>query len=215
MSMAIDPEKQVKLQRGTATLVKGIYPSSSSAYDPSFKGNAFDPAKARALLAEAGQSDLAFVLTSSDQTFYTTAAQGIQQDLQAIGVKMDIDVQSAASALEIIRKGKAQAYLTGWIQTVQDPGDIVGNIHSSSGASNYGKINIPRVDQLVDSAAAETDQARRLQAYHQLEQILIVDNAVQVPLFEPMQTFLLSSRLKNFVFEPSTGPWVDRMWIQS
>jgi NAD(P)-dependent dehydrogenase (short-subunit alcohol dehydrogenase family) len=72
-----------------------------------------------------------------------------------------------------------------------------------------------QVDRLVEQAASETDPAKRVQTYRQLEQILIDQQAVQVPLFEPTQTFLLSKRLKNFVFEPSTGPWVDRMWLDA
>jgi ABC-type transport system substrate-binding protein len=210
--MAIDTEKQVKLQRGTASLVHGIFPSSSAAFDPAFKGYAYDPARAKALL---GSTDLSFEITTSDQSFYTTAAEGIQQDLRAIGVNVEIDVKPAAAALEKIQKGDAPAFLTGWIQTVIDPGDIVGNIHASSGGSNYGKINLPEVDRLVEQAASDTDQTRRVQTYRQLEQILIEQQAVQVPLFEPTQTFLLSKRLKNFVFEPSTGPWVDRMWLET
>jgi ABC-type transport system substrate-binding protein len=212
IGMAIDKDKQVKLQRGTATQVNGIFPSSSAAYDPGFKGFAFDPAQARSVLAPL---NLSFELTTSDQSFYTTAAEAIQQDLSAVGVNLEIDVKPAAAALDTIQKGDAPAFLTGWIQTVIDPGDIVGNIHASSGGSNYGKINLPDVDRLVEQAAADTDQTRRVQTYRQLEQILIDQQAVQVPLFEPTQTFLLSRRLKNFVFEPSTGPWVDRMWLES
>jgi ABC-type transport system substrate-binding protein len=214
IGMAIDTEKQVKLQRGTATAVKGIFASSSAAFDPAFKGYALEPARAKALLAEAGKSDLTFDLTTSDQSFYKTAAEAIQQDLQAIGVKMEIDIRPAAAALERIQKGEASAFLTGWIQTVIDPGDVLGNVHHSKGGSNYGKFNVPEVDQQIEAAASETDQAKRVQAYRKLEQVLIGEQAVQVPLFEPSQTFFLSSRVKNFVFEPSTGPWTDRMWVE-
>src|SRR5262249_16943162 len=66
IATAIDTEKQVRLQRGAGKRLYGVFPSTSSAFDPTFKGIPFDPGKAKSLLAEAGQSSLAFELAFGD-----------------------------------------------------------------------------------------------------------------------------------------------------
>ncbi len=212
IGMAIDTAKQVKLARGSGRALKGIFPSTSSAYNADVKGFALDPAKARALLAEAGQANLAFELAVQDVGWAKTAAEAIQQDLKEISVKVDLSVKPAAANLERMQKGEASVWITGWNQVVLDPHDIVGNIHYSTGGSNYGKIKIPEVDKLIDQGVSEGNAGKRPPIYNRIEQLLL-DNAVQVPLYQVVITHMISRRIRNFTIAPSTGPRWDRIWV--
>ena len=169
-------------------------PLTSSAYDESFTGFEYDPDAARNLLAEAGQSDLSFTLTSSDDEDELATAQAIQQDLAAIGITVEIDPRPAAAALERMQQGETSAWITGWLQVLLDPHDIVGNIHYAGGGSDYGHVDIPEVNELIDAALVEQDQEARREMYGQIEELLIVEHAVQVPLFRPITKYLISDR---------------------
>lgn len=214
IGMAIDVERIAQLMRGTAAPLHGVFPSTSSAYDESFAGLAYDPDAARNLLTEAGQSDLSFALTSNDDAEELTTAQAIQQDLAAIGITVEIDPRPAAAALERMQQGETSAWITGWLQVLLDPHDIVGNIHYENGGSNYGHVDIPEVNELIDAALVELDQEQRRQLYRQIEELLIVEHAVQVPLHRPITKYLISDRLRNYYHQPSTGQRWERMWLE-
>ena len=214
IGMAIDVERIAQLMRGTAAPLHGVFPSTSSAYDESFAGLTYDPDAARNLLAEAGQSDLSFTLTSNDDADELTTAQAIQQDLSAIGITVEIDPRPAAAALERMQQGETAAWITGWLQVLLDPHDIVGNIHYQGGGSNYGHVDIPEVNELIDAALVELDQEERRQLYRQIEELLIVEHAVQIPLHRPITKYLISGRLRNYYHQPSTGQRWERMWLE-
>jgi ABC-type transport system substrate-binding protein len=214
IGMAIDVERIAQLKRGTAAPLHGVFPVTSSAYDESFTGFPYDPDAARNLLAEAGQSDLSFALTSSDDEDELATAQAIQQDLAAIGITVEIDPRPASAALERMQQGETSAWITGWLQVLLDPHDIVGNIHYAGGGSNYGHVDIPEVNELIDAALVEQDQEARREMYRQIEELLIVEHAVQVPLFRPITKYLISDRLRNYYHQPSTGQRWERMWLE-
>ncbi|MGH2617544.1 MAG: ABC transporter substrate-binding protein, partial [Thermomicrobiales bacterium] len=184
------------------------------AYDKSFTGLAYDPEAARALLAEAGHSDLSFTLTSNDDEEELTTAQAIQQDLGVIGVTVEIDPRPGAAALEAMQQGETSAWITGWLQVLLDPHDIVGNIHYQGGGSNYGHVDIPEVNELIDAALVEQDQEQRRDLYGQIEELLIAEHAVQIPLHRPITKYLISDRLTNYYHQPSTGQRWERMWLE-
>lgn len=214
IGMAIDVERIAQLMRGTAAPLRGVFPSTSSAYDESFAGLSYDPDAARNLLAEAGQSDLSFALTVSDSGEELTTGQAIQQDLNAIGATVELDPRPAAAALERMQQGETSAWITGWLQVLLDPHDIVGNIHYQGGGSNYGHVDIPEVNDLIDAALVEQDQEVRRQMYRQIEELLIVEHTVQIPLFRPITKYLISERLTNYYHQPSTGQRWERMWLE-
>ncbi len=214
IGMAIDVDRLSQLMRGTAAPLKGIFPSTSSAYDETFAGLPFDPEAAKSLLAEVGSSDLSFTLTSNDDEEELTIAQAIQQDMDAIGIAVEIDPRPAAAALERMQKGETPAWITGWLQVLLDPHDIVGNIHYQGGGSNYGNVNIPEVNDLIDVALIEQNQDLRRDTYRQIENLLILENAVQVPLLRPITNYLISDRVRNYYHQPSTGQRWERMWLE-
>lgn len=214
IGMAIDVERVAQLMRGTAAPLHGVFPSTSSAYDESFAGLPYDPDAARSLLEEAGQSALSFTLTSNDDADELTTAQAIQQDLSAIGIAVEIDPRPAAAALERMQQGETAAWITGWLQVLLDPHDIVGNIHYAGGGSNYGHVDIPEVNELIDAALLEQDQDTRRDLYRQIEELLIIEHAVQIPLSRPVTKYLISDRLRNYYHQPSTGQRWERMWLE-
>ncbi len=91
VNMAINKDRIVRIINGRATPATQVLPPMMAGYDKDYKGYAFDVAKAKALLAEAGLKDgFSTTLYTSNTDPQPRIAQAIQQDLAAIGVKVEL-----------------------------------------------------------------------------------------------------------------------------
>ncbi|WP_252720194.1 ABC transporter substrate-binding protein, partial [Acinetobacter baumannii] len=76
---------------GRATSANQPLPPAMPGYDKGYTGYAYDVAKAKALLAEAGfPSGFQTILYSTNTDPQPRIAQAIQQDLATIGVKAEV-----------------------------------------------------------------------------------------------------------------------------
>ncbi|MDO4290060.1 MAG: ABC transporter substrate-binding protein [Eggerthellaceae bacterium] len=92
---AIDYDKLISNQLGgNAQPLTSYLPESNPAYHKASTVYSYDPEKAKALLAEAGQEGLSFKLLVIDNWIKDLSAQ-IQQDLQAIGLNCELEVNAA------------------------------------------------------------------------------------------------------------------------
>ena len=91
VNMAINKKRIIQIINGRAEVANQVLPPSLPGYDKDFQGYPYDPAKAKALLAEAGHPDgFSTELYATDTDPQPRIAQAIQQDLAAIGIKADI-----------------------------------------------------------------------------------------------------------------------------
>ena len=92
---AIDYDKLIKNQLGgNAETLTSYLPKDNPAYHEASTVYKYDPEKAKALLKEAGQENLEVKLLVIDNWIKDLSAQ-IQQDLQAVGMNVTLDVQAA------------------------------------------------------------------------------------------------------------------------
>jgi peptide/nickel transport system substrate-binding protein len=173
----IDREAIVKhLRRGLATPAVGILPPASWAFDPDLPGFAYDPARARRLLDEAGYPDpdgdgpaprLRLSLKTSTTEFYRLQAAVIQQDLRRIGIDVEIRSYEFATLYADVLRGNFQLFTLQWVG-VTDP-DILRRVFHSSQMPptgfNRGYFADPEVDRLIDAATRRTDDEGRRRLY--------------------------------------------------
>jgi peptide/nickel transport system substrate-binding protein len=142
-----------------------------------------DPDAARALLAEAGVSNLTVDLSvaSSDQIASASAVY-IQYALAQIGIK--VNIRALASADFQTRAGKRQLgmFISTWASWVQDPFFQMRAVLVSGQFTNQIGFSSPDFDKLVTAGTLETDRAKRLQLSKQAQQI-VLDEANFVGLF--------------------------------
>ncbi len=131
VNMAINQDRVVRIINGRAVPANQPLPPAMPGYDKDYKGYAFDPAKAKALLAEAGFPDgFETELYAMNTDPNPRIAQAIQQDLAAIGIKAEI--KSLAQSTVIDAGGKAdQAPMIwsggmAWIADFPDPSNFYG-----------------------------------------------------------------------------------------
>jgi peptide/nickel transport system substrate-binding protein len=176
---------------GLAREATGPIRPGSWAYTANVARYDYDPAKAKALLAEAGWKDngdgvlrdrdgkaFSFTIrTNQGNEERKKIAELIQQRLGAIGVKTEIQVIEWASFIkEFIKKKRFETVVLGW-GVGTDP-DQYGVWHSSqTGPDQLNQISYanPEIDRLLEEGRASCHQAERVKYYHRFQEVLAED----------------------------------------
>jgi len=233
LAHAVNKESIVKgalLGLGMPTI--GPYKPGTWVYDATIEDYAYDPAKAKALLAEAGWQDrngdgvvedasgrpFSFtLLTNQGNDARIKTATIIQSDLAAIGIKVAIRTVEWASFLkEFVDKGNFDAVILAW--TIgQDPDnyDVWHSSRAVPGGLNFVGYKNPEVDALLERGRRTVDQPERKKIYDAFQQLLHRDQPYLF-LFAPYSLPILTARIQNVAVAPAgisynfTKWWIPR-----
>jgi peptide/nickel transport system substrate-binding protein len=222
LAYAIDTGAIIEyLRRGLARPASGLLPDQSWAIAPDLRPYPYDPDRARHLLDEAGYPDpdgdgpaarlaLSFK-TSSAQEFNRLQGAVIQQNLRDVGIDLDVRTYEFATLFSDVLKGNFQMYTLQWTAgSLADPDILRRVFHSKQvppAGFNRGHYSNPRVDALLDEAAASTDEARRLALFQEVQRILAVElpyislwNKTNFVVAQPSLTGVRVSTLADLTF---------------
>jgi peptide/nickel transport system substrate-binding protein len=192
IAYAIDRHAIIEyLRRGLARPADSLLPSLSWACATDVLSFPHDPAKARALLDEAGYRDpdgdgplprLHLTLKiSSTLEFNRLQASAIQQNLRAVGIDLDVRSYEFATLYADVLKGNFQMYSLQWTAGALSDPDILRRVFHSKqvppAGFNRGYFSDPKVDALLDEASSETDEPRRIALYQEVQRLV----AAEVP----------------------------------
>jgi peptide/nickel transport system substrate-binding protein len=159
---------------------------------------AYDPAKAKALLTEAGYPNGFEGGTVATDMAYTTIIEAVANYLQAVGIRVTVRGLERAGFL----KENAEKKLKPLVRTASGaPGNAATRIEAfvtSEGAYSYG--GYPDIDGLFRDQAGEVDRKKREAMLHRIQQ-LMHERVMFLPLMEPALLNGVGSR----VAEPGLG----------
>ena len=177
LAHAIDREEIVRgVLLGLGEPAVGPFMPGTWAARTDLKPFAFDPAKARALLADAGwkDSDGDGVLDKDGRPFSFTlmtnqgnsqrirTATIIQYRLAQIGVQVEVRTVEWATFLnEFIDKGRFDAVVLAWTIPVEaDPYSVWHSDNAKDGGLNFGRFRNAELDRLVEAAVRRSTAKR-------------------------------------------------------
>lgn len=177
---AIDTDLIIKrLVKDKAYRAVSWLPLSSPAFDKSVKPYAYDPEKAKKLLAEAGlPNGFEFELTTSqNESWGLPIVEAIIPMLARVGIKVKPKLVEVTVLTDIALKGEHQAYI-GSNLTGPDALTTMRAYYSKTPrtAGNVTGFSSPAFDKLFEEAAATIDPAKRTDLLRQANN-LIYDEA--------------------------------------
>jgi peptide/nickel transport system substrate-binding protein len=223
---AIDRERIVKdLLRGHGVPSDTMFGEGHWARATNLPSYPYDPARAKQLLDAAGYKDpdgdgpqTRFTLNfkTSTDTEANLRAQMIQQMLQQVGVKVEIQSSEFGTFLEDVQKGNFQMYSLSR-NGIADPDFYYVIFHSKSfppEGQNRGYYSNPRVDQLIMDGRATFDRAKRKQVYGEIQRI-VQEDLPYLSLYQQINVAVMDKKLQGYEMYPA-GFWlsVPRMSFQ-
>jgi len=226
IAYAIDKNFIMKaVMRGTAKdALTGVHPDSPL-YNANVNAYDLDLDKANALLDEAGfpmEDGKRFDITMELVPFpgYRPQTEYIKQALSKVGIVVTIEsVPDFPSWAKLM--GTMDFDMS--LDSVYNWGDPVIGVNRTYMSSNIAKgvwsntqgYSNSRVDELLEAAAQENDQAKRKELYAEFQQIVNEDMPIYYLNAVPMHTFY-SDKVQN---PPTTGIWstsspMDKVWLK-
>ena len=206
LNYATDVDAIIKnVMDGNGRRLEGPFTPNVFGFDPSVKGYAPDPARARRLLAEAGYPDGVEVTLDAPAGRYQgdkEIAEALGGQWQKAGFRPKVHVAEwGAYFKKYLGKQMQDAYLLGLGGPMQDADELY-NLVSSKGRGLYCKNE--RVDELFDQGRATTDPTRRRKVYADLARAMIED-ATWVFLMQQVDIYATRDRL---VWTPRPDQWL-------
>jgi len=187
------------LLQGFGNPVNIVLTPANFGYVPEVKGYEFDPAKARALLKEAGAEGAALSFLTSP-AYDRRLVEAVQQMLQDVGLKVEIVALDHPTFLRR-RQGRpdeaGSLSLGRWSCACQDADGVIFPLFRSGGL--WSKYSNPAYDAEVDAARRILDEKGRLGHYRRAFEILRED----VPGVGLYQDFAIYAARKEVSWTPT------------
>lgn len=215
IAQAIDKEKLTKfvLNDGSVPLY-GLVPANLYANQKTkqdfreYSGdyNQFDAKKAKEEWKQAQKEvgekvELTLLVNDTDGGKKVSEFIKDQLETNLEGLKITINQQPANNVNQSRLNGDYELSFSGWMAGSNDLNSYF-NLYQSGSSYNYGGYDNPKYAELVEKARTTdaNDEDAMFADYQQAEQILLEEDAAQVPIYQSASNYLVNPNLKNVVY---------------
>jgi peptide/nickel transport system substrate-binding protein len=192
LKLAIDTDAMMRvLYQGNAVSTGQYVLPGAHGYNPDLKTWKADPAKARALLTEAGWAGkfkLTFVTYDTSFPSAVKATEAIAQAWTRAGVQTSVTNLPYAVFTRQGEAGEVPAAIASYANSPGSPDLIMtAYVHSRKSDQSMGSYNRstfvnPELDKLIEDAARTMDMKKNSEIYQRAQKVA-VDDGIFVPLF--------------------------------
>jgi len=188
LTLAVDTEQEIRLERkGQAIPAQSALAPNTTGFDPKYRSDGYDPAKARALLDTYGYIDrdgdgwreqpdgspLVVVVSTQPDQLSRRLDELMGKNFAAIGIKAEFRQAKWPENLKNVRAGNFMIWRVGQLadapdgKTALDKGAIV-----HKGGQNLARFSSRAFDEVYERIQVMPDGPERLQAFHEAKRIL-------------------------------------------
>ena len=212
LNYAVDKEAINKaLFAGLAVPLTSPLPQAQWGFDKSLPGYPYDPAKAKARLAEAGLKPGTSVelATYNSPRGYNpigpNLAIAIQGYLNKVGLTVKVRQVEVGAYFQEVRSGKYTGMMMeGWTGDNGDPDNFLGELwgHANFPVADWARYNSPAFEALLAQALVASDPAKRTPLYEQAQKI-VLDDAPWIFINSTLQVRAIRNNVKGFELNPT------------
>ncbi|KQO01237.1 ABC transporter substrate-binding protein [Paenibacillus sp. Leaf72] len=205
LNLAINRETLVnKLYEGRVEVATSFISKNSFGYTD-VGAYAYDVEAAKKLLQDAGvkEGTTLRIVLAANAVQDRPAAEFVQNSLQQLGFKAELQVLELASYLDVLKNPDSYDLFVRGASSVTGDGDaLLRDSFLSTSKSNYAFYANPKVDELILAGGQALDKAERQKNYSEALQLIKAD-APWIPLYEDTVQIAYSSKIEGITFLPS------------
>jgi peptide/nickel transport system substrate-binding protein len=194
---------------GTAA-ESGFVPTGLPSFDSVVvKGYSYNPAKAKALLLQAGFTSMKQVPEIKLLTIpiYADLGSYIARQLQDIGLNVKVEAVQKSLLLTQTSKSEALFFRASWIADYPDAENYLSVFYGKNPAPpNYTRYKNAAYDAVYEQSTREPNDSIRYKLYQQMDQMLMNDAPI-VPLWYDMVIHLVQPNVAGF--KPNALNWLE------
>jgi oligopeptide transport system substrate-binding protein len=191
ISLVINRDAMIRgLYNGAAVPLNGQVTPGVAGYSNDLPPLAYDPDRARKLLADAGFPDgkglppLQITSTAPNKDLITYLSS---QFNKVLGMQVAVNVVERATHIKAMNAGEVAFFPWGWTADYPDAATFLQEVWYSASPYNRSRWKNPEYDRLIEQAMTQTVPEQRYALYHQAEHLLMADWAT-APL--PITTYV-------------------------
>lgn len=217
---AIDKELYVRtILNGRAMPARGIFPPGMQVHNANLAGYAFDLARARSLMQEAGFPagiETPFLFDVRDDDGSRQRAEFFKGALERIGINININPLPWRDLLEKVYRGESVLSSRGWVSDNGDPDNFLFPLFHSRSAGRAGNTTFysnSAIDRMIEAARTEQSTKARIAMCRRIEE-MIVEDAPWVFLSHGVTSYLCKPTVRGFKVDPFGIVRFRYLWME-
>jgi peptide/nickel transport system substrate-binding protein len=201
---------------GLGQVSSAILPKEHWACDPATQNfYAYDPDKAKKLLAEAGHPNGLEIETFgwADQLAMQRQEIIISQ-LAKVGIRIKLTALAPQQAVQAFMVEKKGAMFISPSSAYPDPSQAYEALFGKTALRNAGGVELPGFRELLDATMAATDQPTRKAAFVKL-QAFVVEQALQMVQYISPAVAVANKKVKNYQDSLLAVPKFTEVWLEA
>ncbi len=210
LDMAVNKKSIIEaVYQGAGQLAVNAMPPTQWSYDESIKDAGYNVEEAKKLLKEAGVkegTEITLWAMPVQRPYNPNAklmAEMLQSDWAKVGIKAKIVSYEWGEYLKRAKAGETDAMLIGWSGDNGDPDNWLGTLYGCDAVNgnNFSKWCDKDYDQLIKTAKATPDQAKRTELYKQA-QVRLKEQVPITPIAHSTVYQPMSAKVTDFKISP-------------
>jgi peptide/nickel transport system substrate-binding protein len=220
VNYASNRQAMLKLEGGQGTISENVIPPSFGSAYRKHTFFPYDPARAKALIKQAGVAGAHVTVWVLNTAPYPNVAQYMASVLNSLGMVATVKVVDASVYWDLIatEKNDPQIAYNNWSQDFPEGADFIDTQLNGEGIVNVGNdnqsnVNIPALDRMIDQAKRMPIGAARNAMWAKLDALYMKTNAPWVVFMNAARYKFVSARLHGLVFNGTYYDLFPSMWL--
>lgn len=218
LNYGINKEELIQLTtNGLASVAKGPIPPSIL-LDASLTGYPYNPAKAKALLEQAGFKgankgtlNLHFIEMVGDKV-YPLIAESAQKCFKELGIETKITSMPRSEYLSPEAYKVVDVFVYRWIGDTGDPDNFLQPMFNINNSTDFTRYHNPELESLMNAAISIKNPIKRQEQYYAIQKT-IVEDAPWIFLFHNTNNYICKPHVKGAKMHPLGFYKINNIWL--